>query len=626
MRRLILLFKANRQRALRCAVPWSRVVAGGASLWLLQATATPTPAQAPPRQPPVASPALPRPIPLAPPALAPPPTAQAYVAAEPGARSSQGHVMVPITFLMNELGTSAGMVGDFWRLVYFGHTVEVYPGQSGARFDGQQVTLPAQPQYLGATLYVPWEPIADLFKIKWRIMDPTDKASPARTVFLLQYPAAYIEGVRSAIDADKLRLVLNLSNATRVVATQKGADIQFHLSASRKPGVPTVQPINDYLVPRTVTRSGQWEADFTVRMNYAAPIHWFTLGSPPRLVVDAQRLFEEKNTNFLGSGLSMTKIRKGTQQGPVQMFVVRIDPDEGWRVRVASGGYSVLQRNRPSRIAHRNRALVAVNGGFFANDGAAVGAVMINDEWLRLPWKGRTALAFRPDGEAKIGNLQAKAHVTFSGGAQLPIRELNGWPKQGIVTVLTGRFGNHFTLRPGEIGIVVKDGVILAKPGGGNAPIYPNGFTLIASGGALPYLKDAQRGQQVKLDIQALGWDGYTSALGGGPRLVDNGRIEVTDLRESFRADVRVGRGPRTAFGIDKDGRYIILVVDGRKNYYSIGLTLTELAATMQRLGAVNAVNLDGGGSTAMTVRDRVVNHPSDGVERSVSNALLVMR
>ena len=73
-------------------------------------------------------------------------------------------------------------------------------------------------------------------------------------------------------------------------------------------------------------------------------------------------------------------------------------------------------------------------------------------------------------------------------------------------------------------------------------------------------------------------------------------------------------------------GRYILLVADGRQGYYSSGLTLQELAATMQKLGAVDAMNLDGGGSTALAVRGKIVNRPSDGIERRVANALLVMR
>jgi exopolysaccharide biosynthesis protein len=134
------------------------------------------------------------------------------------------------------------------------------------------------------------------------------------------------------------------------------------------------------------------------------------------------------------------------------------------------------------------------------------------------------------------------------------------------------------------------------------------------------------RGQAATLKTRALGWEGFTNAIGAGPRLVRNGTIDVTALQENFREDVRVGAGPRTAFGLDKYGRYIICVVDGRQPFRSVGLTLTEMAATMQKLGAVNALNLDGGGSTSMAVKNRVINSPSDGYERSVSNALLVSR
>ena len=65
------------------------------------------------------------------------------------------------------------------------------------------------------------------------------------------------------------------------------------------------------------------------------------------------------------------------------------------------------------------------------------------------------------------------------------------------------------------------------------------------------------------------------------------------------------------------------MVVDGRQSA-SVGMSLGELANFFQRLGVDSAMNLDGGGSSSMVVRGRVVNHPSDGFERSVTNALLV--
>lgn len=83
---------------------------------------------------------------------------------------------------------------------------------------------------------------------------------------------------------------------------------------------------------------------------------------------------------------------------------------------------------------------------------------------------------------------------------------------------------------------------------------------------------------------------------------------------------------PRTAAGLSKDGRVLYLVVaDGRREGAD-GLTLAELAAFMKNeLDVCSAMNLDGGGSTAMWVNDRIVNRPSDGIERRVANHFAVI-
>ena len=533
--------------------------------------------------------------------------------------------MVPLSFVSRAVGTPFKRSARGWKLSYFGHTIEIFPGQRGALLDSIPHTLPVKPQVLGGTLYVPWAPIAHKLGIGWQVVSESKKSS----TFRLRFPAAFIESARAQVLGDRTRIVLTLSNPTRVSFGQAGLESSFRLAAARRADVPAVVPINDPLVPRALISSGNWAARLGLRTRYSAPVSWFTMGFPARLVVDVQRLFEQTTQNSLSGGLSLFKVRRGLAGGPVQMFVVRVDPRDGWRMKLAasgSGGTGVLTRTRPSRLASRHKALVAVNGGFFAYDGAAVGAVMIDGEWIRLPWQGRTGLGFRADGTARIANLQARASAVFGDGSRVTIRDLNGWPDWGRVTALTSRFRSFYQLRPGEMALQIENGVVAAKPGGGGVNIPRGGFILVASTGARPALERIERGTRCFLHIEAPGWDGFRTALGGGPRLLNNGRIEVTDRRENFQSDVRVGRGPRTAFGIDRQGRYILLVVDGRQPNYSVGLTLTELAATMRKLGAVDAMNLDGGGSTVMAVRSRVVNRPSDGSERAVSNALLVMR
>ena len=87
---------------------------------------------------------------------------------------------------------------------------------------------------------------------------------------------------------------------------------------------------------------------------------------------------------------------------------------------------------------------------------------------------------------------------------------------------------------------------------------------------------------------------------------------------------------PRTAIGIDRDtGRLLMLVVDGRQRF-SRGLTLVEEASMMKQLGAEDALNFDGGGSSTMVAKDRngdvrVLSSPSDGQQRSIPDGIAVM-
>jgi Phosphodiester glycosidase len=121
------------------------------------------------------------------------------------------------------------------------------------------------------------------------------------------------------------------------------------------------------------------------------------------------------------------------------------------------------------------------------------------------------------------------------------------------------------------------------------------------------------------------------NAVGGFPLLVKDSAIVAsidTDGAEGFR-----GVNPRTVAGYAASGRRLFLVVvDGRQPSVSVGTTTRATAELMRSLGAVHAVNLDGGGSTAMALRDaatgstRLVNTPSDAAgERPVANALAVM-
>jgi exopolysaccharide biosynthesis protein len=158
-------------------------------------------------------------------------------------------------------------------------------------------------------------------------------------------------------------------------------------------------------------------------------------------------------------------------------------------------------------------------------------------------------------------------------------------------------------------------------------PAMTDGKTWSTSTNARPCLvvhKDATMTIASITQPSADDWE----VIGGGPRLVHDGIAspKTNDVASQHRRNIR---HPRTVVGLDATGtKLTILVVDGRKPGVALGMTYTELAAEMVRLGCKEALNLDGGGSSLMAVHDpktgrmKILNHPTDGHERAVANVL----
>jgi hypothetical protein len=143
-----------------------------------------------------------------------------------------------------------------------------------------------------------------------------------------------------------------------------------------------------------------------------------------------------------------------------------------------------------------------------------------------------------------------------------------------------------------------------------------------AAGPLAPYLATLTLGTQIRLSW-SLGWPGVFNAVGGNAHLVVSGAVNGPDVDGT---DPFFARNPRTGVGQARDGRLLLVTVDGRQSGYSDGMTLREFANLFTALGADSALNLDGGGSTTMTHGSTVINRPSDAAgQRPVSNALMVL-
>jgi|YNPNPStandDraft_1061719.scaffolds.fasta_scaffold00782_12 hypothetical protein len=300
-------------------------------------------------------------------------------------------------------------------------------------------------------------------------------------------------------------------------------------------------------------------------------------------------------------------------------------------------------RETVSSMCARAGALVAVNGDFFPFTGDPLGICIINGELVsESAGEIRAAIAF-PQGKPPFFDKPiVKATATFVDGRVRQIDGINRSRETNQLIAYTETYGLSVCSKfcgtdvvlsspdlPIRIGKTITATITEVRPKSTQTPIPKGGLVLSAGGPAACFLAEKVKvGDTVTLrfDVRSesgADWSEVKHALGGGPWLVKNGAPYVDYQSEKFASTFACNRHPRTAIGLTADNKLIIVTVDGRQSI-SRGISLTDLALLMVKLGAVNAINLDGGGSTTLSIRGLVVNSPSGGAQRPVANALAV--
>ncbi|MFW5782133.1 MAG: phosphodiester glycosidase family protein, partial [Candidatus Muiribacteriaceae bacterium] len=158
-----------------------------------------------------------------------------------------------------------------------------------------------------------------------------------------------------------------------------------------------------------------------------------------------------------------------------------------------------------------------------------------------------------------------------------------------------------------------------------NAYIPPDGFVVAFHGGTQELLEDIKFMEELEFSVSLdEEMKNVRYAIGSGPGLIKDGEINVTSTEENFKPNLVYQRAPRTAIAIMENREVVFVTLDGRQKGYSIGMTLKELAEYLKSIGAVDAMNLDGGGSTTLVVEGKVLNRPSDKSERRINGAVII--
>ncbi|WP_418960648.1 phosphodiester glycosidase family protein [Streptomyces tritici] len=363
----------------------------------------------------------------------------------------------------------------------------------------------------------------------------------------------------------------------------------------------------------------------------------------------------------LASGVRYATLDLTTARGPVRAHLVSVDlTHPKVSVDLLHPG-EVAGRAPLSELADARRAVAGVNGDFFhvsetqhpgvEATGAAVGPAVADGRALKaavpdgqrfgpaLP-KGtstRDVLGVGYDDRARLGELELAGTVTTP-DARLPLGGLNQYALPvGSVGVFTSDWGAASRLRATcgtdtsraapcsteTYEVTVRSGRVAAvaeRPGRG--PIPEGTEVLVGREAGARELRRLTVGEPVSVRHRLVAERSrvpYRFAVGGFPVLRDGSPLGGLD---------RVASAVRSAAGVGPDGRWLLLMaLDGGTEFRS-GLSVAELADLMRSLGARDAVNLDGGGSSTLVTRSpgahavTVRNHPSGGAERRVPNGI----
>jgi hypothetical protein len=340
---------------------------------------------------------------------------------------------------------------------------------------------------------------------------------------------------------------------------------------------------------------------------------------------------------------------------PVKINLLRLDLRKV-RLDVHHAFDKAIGVEPTSAIATRHGAVAAINAGFFRLDrspfaGDAAGILVIDGELWSESHNDRIAMWIRnrkDRTDVRFDHLVTEVSVShFSDGGEL-VSGINRERKASEIVVYTPQFGP--STMTDQLGAEIQFGdcvsgtkcVVRVTESGGNSPIPRGGFVVSfgpqrrADVGRLRrsigmVMKESRTDAELNIRVFVLNeripfrLETTDDITNGVARLIRLGKIDITWEQEKAGKSFVETRHPRTAVAKLKDGKFLMVTVDGRQPGVSVGMNLSELADYLLSLGAIDAMNLDGGGSTTMFLDGRVVNTPSDKEgERKVSDAILV--
>jgi hypothetical protein len=363
---------------------------------------------------------------------------------------------------------------------------------------------------------------------------------------------------------------------------------------------------------------------------------------------------DQKWTRELAKGITLTQIVRTPgpkDEGALPQFinVLVVDPKvPGVEVRTILandklwGDDPTKGRETVSSMVKRTGAVAGVNGDYADWCGRPDNVFVLNGELFTDPWSRRPVLAIKDDQTYLFDKVIWENKVTTEHGDTYALAGMNKVAEWDELILFTPSFFTttlskgsrrqevviETTDLPPRPGVPIK-GKVVSFNDNGSTPIKPGTVVLSGTVYSAQFVRDKLKpgtAVTITLDLkpkETTGWDKVKYTLGGCPWIVRNGKFWMDAEEEHVVPAFYDVPNPRTAVGRTRDGKLVIVTVDGRQAI-AVGMKLSELADVMLSFGCLEAINLDGGGSTEMATPFGILNGPSDGGERATPTALAV--
>lgn len=354
---------------------------------------------------------------------------------------------------------------------------------------------------------------------------------------------------------------------------------------------------------RMAGKAAQWQAESTVAEKAIQP----------------QNFISALQSETLAPGVVHKSVR-----GPLSINVIDVDMEKApVKVQPYMAGETFDRLKDVADHARESRALAAINANYFKKDGTPLGTLIVDGEWVAGPIFDRVSMGIDRQGKIKIDRVSLNGLLTSDNDEvnNVWVNNINQPRRHGTKLIAyTRRWGSYVrTPLEGRLVAINAQGEVQDSKVSTTMGIPYGGFVLSdTKEGAISSL---ERGNKVQLSWHTRpgDWQDVVEAVSGGPMLIKDSNLFVDLKDENFRkawtgSQIRA----RTALGVTANNHLLLCTVEGPH-------TLWDVAKFLQKMGAVDAMNLDGGGSTTMVVHGATVTRNANASQRRVASSIVVI-